>query len=125
MGLRFPRRSIAVAGVERELALLPSLAPLLPVRIPVPVFCGTETEFYPWPFYGAAHLPGDEAQIADEARIRLAAELGAFLRTLHAVETAEAVRGSALPVDPLGRADMGRCVPRTVELLAEIRELSL
>jgi aminoglycoside phosphotransferase (APT) family kinase protein len=125
---RFPRRSIAVAGVERELALLPSLAPRLPVPIPVPVFHGHETDFYPWPFYGAAYLPGTEAgeaQLTDSARIGLAADLGAFIRRLHSEETAEGARFAELPVDPLGRADMERRVPATVEFLAQVRELGL
>ena len=32
---RFPRRAIAVPGVERELSVLPRVAPLLPVPVPV------------------------------------------------------------------------------------------
>ena len=31
---RFPRRAAAVAGVEREIAVLPRLAPFLPLPIP-------------------------------------------------------------------------------------------
>ena len=39
---RFPRRAIAIPGVERELAVLPRLAPLLPVPIPSPIRRTTE-----------------------------------------------------------------------------------
>jgi aminoglycoside phosphotransferase (APT) family kinase protein len=125
---RFPRRSIAVGGLERELELLPRLAPLLPVAVPVPVFRGRATDFYPWPFYGAAHLPGTEAgdaQLTDQARVGLAAQLGAFLRQLHSEAAAEAARDVELPVDPLGRADMERRVPATLEFLAQVRELGI
>jgi aminoglycoside phosphotransferase (APT) family kinase protein len=103
---RFPRRAIAIPGVERELAVLPGLAPRLPVPVPSPVFAGRPALGYPWPFFGAELLPGVEsadAALTDAARRRLAAELGAFLRVLHGME----VDGD-LPLDPNGRADMAR-----------------
>jgi aminoglycoside phosphotransferase (APT) family kinase protein len=125
---RFPRRAIGVAALERELDVLPRLAPLLSLPIPVPVFHGRATELYPWPFYGAAYLPGTEAGdavLTEQARIGLAADLGAFLRELHSDGTAATTGHSELPVDPLGRADMERRVPATVEFLAQARELDL
>ena len=57
---RFPRRQIAIPGVERELAVLPRLAPLLPVPIPEPRFVGTPTDRFRWPFFGA-----ETAEIAE------------------------------------------------------------
>ena len=83
---RFPRRAVAIPGLERELALLPKLAPLVPLPIPRPVLVGEPTEFYPWPFFGAELIPGVEAGVAeldDEARLAIALELAAFLRALH------------------------------------------
>src|ERR1700761_8530181 len=50
---RFPRREVALAGVRREIALLPQLAPLLPLPVPDPRFAGRPSERYPWPFFGA------------------------------------------------------------------------
>jgi aminoglycoside phosphotransferase (APT) family kinase protein len=50
---RFPRRAIAISGVEREIATLPRLSPNLPLPIPVPRFVGVPTEDYPWPWFGA------------------------------------------------------------------------
>jgi aminoglycoside phosphotransferase (APT) family kinase protein len=103
---RFPRRQIAIPGVERELSVLPRLAPLLPVPIPEPRFVGTPSERFPWPFFGAALLPGREpadAALADDARLELGTALGRFLRLLHRVEL-----DVALPVDPLGRGDMSK-----------------
>jgi aminoglycoside phosphotransferase (APT) family kinase protein len=41
---RFPRRQIAIPGVERELAVLPRLAPLLPLPVPEPIFVGRPTK---------------------------------------------------------------------------------
>jgi len=126
---RFPRRAIAVAGVEREMDVLPRLAPLLPLPIPVPVHRGRPADGYPWPFFGSLLLPGVEACDAgldDDARVRLARPLGAFIRALHSVELAEIVRaGQSLPVDPFGRADMARRVPRAHEAIAEVERLGL
>ena len=85
---RFPRRQIAIPGVEREIAVLPGLAPALPLGVPAPVFVGRPGLGYPWPFFGAALLPGVEAgdaALSDEARVRLA-ELGDLWRPPAVVE---------------------------------------
>ncbi|MGH8893633.1 MAG: phosphotransferase, partial [Actinomycetes bacterium] len=37
---RFPRRQVALAGVEREISLLPRLASLPPLPVPVPALVG-------------------------------------------------------------------------------------
>jgi aminoglycoside phosphotransferase (APT) family kinase protein len=121
---RFPRRQIAIPGVERELALLPRLAPLLPVPIPEPRFVGTSSERFPWPFFAARLLPGREladAGLGEDARVEVGAELGRLLRVLHAPETAARVDPEGvLPVDFNRRADMAFRVPRTRERLEEL-----
>jgi aminoglycoside phosphotransferase (APT) family kinase protein len=127
---RFPRRAIVLPGVERQLAVLPRLAPLLPAPIPTPIFSGRPADGYPWPFYGTPFLPGREASDAapaDAARIGLAEPLGAFLCELHAVDAGIATgnRSDLLPADPMGRADMAIRVPRTVERLAEVKRLAI
>jgi len=46
----FPRRASVVPGIEREMALLPRLARLLPLPIPLPVFFGLRSISVPcWP----------------------------------------------------------------------------
>jgi len=58
--------------------------------------------------------------------VKIGAELGRFLRALHAAETCEAVdpeRG--LPVDFNRRADMETRVPRARENLAQLGEMKL
>jgi aminoglycoside phosphotransferase (APT) family kinase protein len=126
---RFPRRRIALPGVERELALLPRLAPLLPAPIPLPAFVGGPSDRYPWPFFGAELVAGrepDALSLAEGERGRLAEELGAFLRSLHAPAVAAAVDGGrTLPVDFNGRADMAVRVPRTREWLAVVETLGI
>ena len=112
---RFPRREFAIPGVERELAALPVLAPLLPLPIPDPVFAGAPTEEFPWPWFGAAHIPGGEPLGLDErARRALARPFARFLRALHDADV------DGLPADPMGRADMAIRVPATEKALADL-----
>jgi aminoglycoside phosphotransferase (APT) family kinase protein len=120
---RFPRRTLALAGVEREIAVLPRLADKLPLPIPAPVFVGRPADGYPWPFFGCAHIPGREAAVAgldDAARRRVARRLGEFLRALHGTRIE-----AALPTDPFGRTDMRVRVPKAREQLEEGERLGL
>jgi len=121
---RFPRREIGLPGTEREIAMLPLLAPLLPVPVPNPVYVGRPSEYFSWPFYGAPYLPGAEpdGSLSDDVRGALARPLARALRALHAAAALAAV-GDGLPVDPMGRADMAVRVPRTRETLAAIDDL--
>jgi aminoglycoside phosphotransferase (APT) family kinase protein len=120
---RFPRREVAIPGLEREIAMLPKLAPLLPLPVPLPAFLGEPTEEYAWPFFGAELIPGVEAGVAeldDEARLEIALELAAFLRALHAVRLE-----TELPHDPNGREDMAKRVGLAREELSELERLGL
>jgi aminoglycoside phosphotransferase (APT) family kinase protein len=126
---RFPRRPIAVPGVERELAALPLLAPILPLPIPAPVFVGRPTRDYPWPFFGSRYLIGSEpgdVELDDPARTAAGVQLAKFLRRLHEPSTAESVeRSYALPADPMRRSDMTVRAPMTRARLAELERLEL
>jgi aminoglycoside phosphotransferase (APT) family kinase protein len=119
----FPRREAVIDGIRRELELLPRLAGLLPLRIPVPVFVGGETDEFPWPFYGSELLAGVEpgdAQLDDDARTEIGIELAGFLRRLHGLDLA-----AELPLDPNRRADMQFRVPMTREAIAELDRLGV
>ncbi|MGC4958137.1 phosphotransferase [Actinomadura citrea] len=112
---RFPRRQMAIPGVEREIAVLPVLAPRLPLPVPVPRFAGAPSDDFPWPFWGARRIPGREladVRPADGDRVVLAAETGAFLRALHDPALAREA-GEGLPFDPMGRADPAGRASRT------------
>ncbi len=106
---RFPRRQIALPGIQREIAVLPLLAPHLPLPVPVPELVGAPSGAYPWPYWGARLVPGTElaeAGLPDGERVRAGASVGAFLRALHDPDLA-AVAGQAglrLPEDPMRRA---------------------
>ena len=58
---RFPRREVVLPGLEAEIAVLPLLAPQLPVAIPVPELVAPPSDAFPWPFAGARLIPGREA----------------------------------------------------------------
>jgi aminoglycoside phosphotransferase (APT) family kinase protein len=113
---RFPRRAIAIPGVEREIRVLPALAGELPLPIPIPSFIGRPSGAYPWPFFGGPLLPGREpASVSvNGARTAAGASLGSFLRALHDPGVL-ARHGTDLPEDPMGRADMARRVPKARE----------
>jgi aminoglycoside phosphotransferase (APT) family kinase protein len=119
---RFPRRAVAVAGVEREIAVLPRIAPLLDVAIPSPRFVGAPSGAFPWPFFGAPLIGGSEATGAfdRDARRRLAPRLGGVLRQLHAIPPPP-----GLPHDPNGRTDPSRRVPLSERRLAQLEAAGL
>jgi aminoglycoside phosphotransferase (APT) family kinase protein len=120
---RFPRRAMVLTGLETEIGVLPALAPLLPVPIPVPEHVGVPSEAFPWPWFGARILPGVELCEAPEvARDALAPQLGRFLRTLHSAEVLDAV-GARLVENETRRADMQLRVPVVLENLGLVAEL--
>jgi aminoglycoside phosphotransferase (APT) family kinase protein len=123
---RFPRREIVLPGFEVELALLPRLAPFLPVAIPVATHVGAPTEDFAWPFAGSRLIPGREppdAALDDAARLALARPLAVALRALHGPEVVGVAPG--LRVDAVRRADMTVRVPGARDRLAEVERLGL
>jgi aminoglycoside phosphotransferase (APT) family kinase protein len=117
---RFPRREVAVPAIQRELGLLPTIGHLLPAPVPVPVFRGRPSDAYPWPFLGARFLAGDALGRSAVDEVGLAADLGRFLRTLHALEP-----NVELPLDPNRRADMPRRAAMMEGPLAALEGLGL
>lgn len=124
---RFPRRTIAVELIARELALLPQLAPQLPLAIPIPIFSGTPSEMYPWPFGGYAIIKGVTAcqhELDDAQRSALAPALGSFLRALHAIDPGPS-RRAGLPDDTLGRLDHSKRLAIAHERLSRLHAQGL
>jgi aminoglycoside phosphotransferase (APT) family kinase protein len=107
---RFPRRQIAIPGIERELVALPRLAPRLPVPVPVPTFVGQPSERFDWPFFGAPLLQGrepDEAGLHEDDRLELGVALGRFLRVLHSPQTPVAVDPDRVLAEHSQRSSIG------------------
>ena len=112
---RFPRREIALPGIDREIAILPRLAPQLSLPIPVPEHVGVYGD-PPWRFWGARHLPGTELQVVDQVGVEVGQSLGRFVSELHALPA-----DSGLPVDPFGRADAVSRAVRARDVLTDLR----
>jgi aminoglycoside phosphotransferase (APT) family kinase protein len=103
--------------------VLPQLAPVLPLAVPRPLFVGRPDGDYPWPFFGAELVPGQEAggaELDDDARLTIALELARFLRTLHGVAL-----DVDLPFDPNRRTDMKLRVQLAREVVAELERLGM
>src|SRR5581483_9148355 len=116
---RFPRRRVAVALLEREIAMLPSIAPLLPLPISAPHYVGTASATFPCPFAGYDAIAGTTAcsvVLSDEARCALAQPLARFLQTLHRIHPGPFV-ARGLPNDEIGRLDHAKRLAITRERL--------
>jgi len=107
---RFPQRKICAPLMEKELANLPMLAPLLPYAIPVPTHVGKPDEGYPYPFAGYEILygaPADTRTLNETEYRNLARDLGRFLRALHNLDPAP-FHAAGLPNDEIGKLDPKR-----------------
>ncbi len=121
---RFPRRTVAANLVEREIAVLPLVAPHVPLAIPVPRYVGVATAGFPWVFAGYDLIPGRTScsvELNDDARTGLAGPLGRFLRALHALDPAPLV-ARGLPPDEIARLDHGTRLPLAAQRLAALAE---
>lgn len=119
---RFPRRQVAVPLIEREIEILPRLAPNLPIPVPEPHWIGAPTDGFDWPWVGAPYLPGVElaaARLPDADRESAATAMGDFLRALHTPRLRSRI-GPLLPHDPNRRSDMGFRVPATRRRIEEL-----
>lgn len=87
---RLPRREMAVGLVENEARWLPSIAPRLPLAVPVPEFVGEPGHGYPWPWTLVRFIPGVSAATSDLDHEACARDLGSFLRALHHSAPADA-----------------------------------
>ena len=111
------------------MALLPWLATHLPAAVPIPTFVGRASETYPWNFAGYPMLPGQsipDADLSFEARVRLAAPFGRFLRALHGVDVAAARRlgAGSDTLDRLNVASRREATRQRLALLVEVRALA-
>ena len=119
---RFPRRRAVAGLIEREIAILPTIASQLPTPISAPTFLGAPSAEFPWAFAGYGLIAGNTAcslELSDASRTALAAPLALFLRALHGIEAAPLVK-RGLPPDEIGRLDHDKRLPLTRERLATL-----
>jgi aminoglycoside phosphotransferase (APT) family kinase protein len=91
---RFPKRADVAAWLRIEMALLPALAPTLPVPVPQFTAIAHEPDAFPYSFVGYQKLPG--VSLADLPAMRVAPErlpagIGQFLTALHRFPTDRAL----------------------------------
>jgi aminoglycoside phosphotransferase (APT) family kinase protein len=88
---------------------LPTLAPHLPVEVPVPVATGEPGAGYPFPWSVVPWLPGETVGDTDVDRVRLAEDLADFVAALQAVDAAggppKSGGGRGVPLDPAWQVD--------------------
>jgi aminoglycoside phosphotransferase (APT) family kinase protein len=93
MSVRLPSAARYAAEVAKEQAVLPRLAPHLPLRIPRPLARGEPGEGYPFAWSIMDWIEGETAgaaQVPDA--VALALDLARFLRALHRIDAAEGPR---------------------------------
>ena len=89
MTARLPSAEQYALQVEKEHRWLPTLAPLLPLPIPVPLAKGDPDEGYPWRWSVYRWLEGEPASVARIADLsRFATDLAEFLNALRRIDPA-------------------------------------
>ena len=111
---RLPRRAVAIAGVEREIAVLPRLAPFLPLPIPEPVLRRPPRRGgFPWPFFGCRvpARPGGPRRRPHRSRPPWSCATAGSVPAPRLHRHDLAGRFDELPADPNRRGDMRLRVP--------------
>jgi aminoglycoside phosphotransferase (APT) family kinase protein len=98
LSVRFARREGPTWPGGKELDWLPTLAPLLPVEIPVPVAQGHPSAHYPWFWEIHSWVDGETAPVAEIDAIQAARDLAALVAALHRVSPAGAPPGRGIPL---------------------------
>ena len=98
LSLRIARRAGPTEPGGKELEWLPTLAPLLPLEIPVPVAQGRPSGEYPWFWDVYRWVEGEMALVEEIDTVQAARDLAAFVATLQQVDPAGAPRGRGIPL---------------------------
>jgi aminoglycoside phosphotransferase (APT) family kinase protein len=80
---RLPKHAPSTGQAEKELELLPRLAPHLPVDVPDPLALGRPGDGYPFTWGVYRWLPGEPPR---EATVELAHDLAAFINALQSID---------------------------------------
>jgi len=98
LSVRLPRRDGPTRPGGKELEWLPTLAPLLPLEIPVPVAQGRPGSNYPWFWEVHRWVEGETVPMEQIDAIQAARDLAAFVSSLQRVSAAGAPRGRGIPL---------------------------
>jgi len=124
---RFPRRQLGADVILSEFAVIPTVADRLAAPVSCPLRIGEPTSEYAWPFAGYPLISGVElcqAAPAASQRLKLAEELGLFLRSLHDISAEEALQLGA-PHDTFGRLDIQRRSTQAREQLSKAAKIGI
>ncbi len=96
LAVRLPRTDGYVTDLLKEIRWLPHVAPHVATPVPEVIATGEAGEAFPRPWAVVSWLPGEPPPpVLDEAQqARFATSLGAFVQSLHAVDTAGAPGGA-------------------------------
>ena len=98
LALRLPRRKGRTEPGGKELDWLPTLSPLLPLEIPVPIVQGRPSADYPWFWDVHTWVEGETAPVEEIDAIQAARDLAALVAALQQVDPAGAPRGRGIPL---------------------------
>jgi aminoglycoside phosphotransferase (APT) family kinase protein len=98
LSLRLARRKGPTEAGGKELDWLPTLAPVLPLEIPVPVAQGGPTRGYPWFWDVYTWVEGETAPIEEIDAVQAARDLAAFVAALQRVDPTGAPTGRGIPL---------------------------
>jgi aminoglycoside phosphotransferase (APT) family kinase protein len=98
LAVRLARREGPTEPGSDELNWLPTLAPLLPVDIPVPVAQGRPTGDYPWFWEIHTWVEGDTVPVEDIDAIQAARDLATLIAALQTLDPAGAPQGRGIPL---------------------------
>lgn len=113
---RFPVRRVADEIMATEVAVVPALAPHLPLPVAYATMRGKPAAEYPFHFAGFGYLEGTpfpQAALSHDEEAALAQPLAEFLRALHGLNADRLGVAEALPNDTIGRLDHRRRYPLT------------
>jgi len=102
LAIRVPRRAAAVPLLANEVRWLPTLAPGLPVEVPIPEVVGAPEGVVPWPWTIVRWVAGEPADLTRGPGPDDAARMVRFLRAL-----AHPAPGEA-PANPFRGVDLAR-----------------
>jgi len=98
LALRLPRRGRTTVRGDVEHRWLPTLAPLVPLDIPLPLVRGRPTTEYPWFWDVHTWVEGETVSVEEIDQVRAARDLAAFVGALQRIDPAGAPSGRGAPL---------------------------
>jgi aminoglycoside phosphotransferase (APT) family kinase protein len=98
LAVRLARRNGPTQRGGKELEWLPTLAPQLPLEIPVPVAQGRPTADYPWFWEIHTWVEGETVPIEEIDAVQAARDLAALVAALQQIDPAGAPQGRGIPL---------------------------